>query len=338
MANKVKFSISLPVYNSAKYLKRCLDSIYSQDYPAELIEVIAVDGGSTDNSISILKEYPVKILDNPLRLGEYGMKIAVENASGDLLVLFAADNGLPGTDWFKKVASVFIENQSLSCVWGKMIASEDDPAIMRYYELIQSEPLAYFLNKNLDGYLKGAEIVNSAGLNYSIFKVSPLRPLCWGANGIIYKLSDVRHLFMGDKYIGDNEIFQYMVESGSNMVAYSKNLNIYHHTVGSVKQWVGKWKRNYTQIFLKTRNERRIDWFYCGNFRLKMLAWIFYSLVPVFSGVHAAYMSIRDKNIYWAYHPLMCFLQTCTYLFWTIVLREGRKSLIEHLYFRKAKL
>jgi len=328
----LKFSISLPVYNSAKYLDTCLRTIYEQDYPKELIEVLVVDAGSYDDTLKIARKYNAKIFDNPKKLGEYGMQIAVRNATGDLLILFAADNGLVGRDWLKTAAEIFTRHSGLSCLWGKMIASPDDPMIMRYYELIQSEPLAQFLNRNLSTYLKKAQPQDPKGLNYRMFEVDPRKPLCWGANGIIYRLSDVRELFLGDKYIGDNEIFQYMVEKGHNIVAYSSGFNIYHHTVSSIGHWVRKWKRNFTQIFLKTRHERRIDWFYYGNFKLKMFFWLVYSLIPVFSFSHAFYLMLRDRNAYWLFHPLMCFLQTVTYIYWTLALKEGRKALAEHVF------
>lgn len=327
-----KFSISLPVFNSEKYLKQCLETLQNQDYPKELIEVLVVDGGSSDSTLDIARSYNTKIFHNARRLGEYGMQIAVQQACGDLLILFAADNGLVGNDWLKKVAGIFVQKSDLSCIWGKMIAEECDPKIMRYYELIQSEPLAHFLNKNLGFYLKTAKMDECDGLKYQTFTVLPERPLCLGANGIVYRLSDVKDLFLTEKYVGDNEVFQYMVEKGKNQVAYAYNLNIYHHTVLSVGDWVKKWKRNYTQIFLKTRGERRIDWFYYGNFKLKMCLWLIYSLVPVFSIAHSVYLAIKEKNIYWFYHPLMCFLQTVTYLYWTVVLPEGRKNLLEHIY------
>lgn len=48
-------SIVIPVYNVEQYLKQCLDSVVNQSYPN--IEVIAVNDGSTDNSLQILKEY-----------------------------------------------------------------------------------------------------------------------------------------------------------------------------------------------------------------------------------------------------------------------------------------
>ncbi|MBN2883455.1 MAG: glycosyltransferase family 2 protein [Clostridia bacterium] len=48
-------SIILPVYNAEKYLKRCLDSLLEQTYHD--FEIVAVDDGSTDKSVGILKEY-----------------------------------------------------------------------------------------------------------------------------------------------------------------------------------------------------------------------------------------------------------------------------------------
>lgn len=51
----IKVSVILPIYNVEKYLKKCMDSIVRQTLKE--IEIICVDDGSTDDSLSILREY-----------------------------------------------------------------------------------------------------------------------------------------------------------------------------------------------------------------------------------------------------------------------------------------
>ena len=51
------FSIIIPVYNLENYITRALDSLLKQNFAPSLFEVIAVDDGSSDNSLNILNEY-----------------------------------------------------------------------------------------------------------------------------------------------------------------------------------------------------------------------------------------------------------------------------------------
>ena len=47
----VKLSIIIPVYNTEEYLPRCLNSCLEQDLPANEYEIIAINDGSSDNSL-----------------------------------------------------------------------------------------------------------------------------------------------------------------------------------------------------------------------------------------------------------------------------------------------
>lgn len=55
---KIKISVIIPVYNTEKFLKRCLDSVLNQTLKE--IEIIIINDGSTDNSLEILKTYAEK--------------------------------------------------------------------------------------------------------------------------------------------------------------------------------------------------------------------------------------------------------------------------------------
>lgn len=58
MKQSPKVSVIIPVYNVAKYLPECLDSVCAQTLKD--IEIICVNDGSTDNSPQILEEYAAK--------------------------------------------------------------------------------------------------------------------------------------------------------------------------------------------------------------------------------------------------------------------------------------
>ena len=86
----MKVSVIIPVYNSGKYLKRCLDSIRSQDF--EDFEVILVNDGSTDDSCKICEQY--SSIDDRFRVITQGnsgpdmaRKAGVSLAIGDYIML-----------------------------------------------------------------------------------------------------------------------------------------------------------------------------------------------------------------------------------------------------------
>jgi len=79
-------TVAVPVLNEERHLSACLDSIVAQNYQGEL-EILVVDGGSTDSTRSIASSYPgVRLLHNPRRLQSAGLNIALEAAKGDVLV------------------------------------------------------------------------------------------------------------------------------------------------------------------------------------------------------------------------------------------------------------
>ena len=57
----MKISLIIPVYNSEKYLSKCLDSIINQTFSLKNIEVIIINDGSTDNSEKIIMRYEKKL-------------------------------------------------------------------------------------------------------------------------------------------------------------------------------------------------------------------------------------------------------------------------------------
>ncbi len=127
MKDNIKVSVIIPVYNTERYLKECLDSVFSQTLKE--IEVIAVDDGSTDNSLKILYEYQ-KIHNNLMIFTQKNKKqgaarnVGIDHAKGETVLFLDSDDSLQ-----KNALSLLftqLKNQKLDIVTFDALAYDDE--------------------------------------------------------------------------------------------------------------------------------------------------------------------------------------------------------------------
>lgn len=99
-------SVAVLTYNTERTLRQCLSAIFDQEYPKSLYEVFLVDGGSTDDTLNIAKDFPVKIYmaEGTTRPG--ARNICMEKAKGEILVQVDSDVILP-KHWLAKAVKLF---------------------------------------------------------------------------------------------------------------------------------------------------------------------------------------------------------------------------------------
>jgi len=92
-----QISIIIPAYNEEKFIADCLKSVYNQDYPKDEMEVIVVDGHSTDKTAEIVRrEFPeVILLENPDKIVPISMNMGIKHAKGDYIVRLDAHAKYP---------------------------------------------------------------------------------------------------------------------------------------------------------------------------------------------------------------------------------------------------
>ncbi len=101
-------SINLVTFNSEKTIDNCLKSIFNLDYPRGKMEVVVADGGSTDGTLEILKRYRVKVIScEGRRIGEC-RQIALEESTGEVIVLTDSDVEV-GRNWLRKLVETLNE-------------------------------------------------------------------------------------------------------------------------------------------------------------------------------------------------------------------------------------
>lgn len=90
-----KVSIVIPIYNTEKYLRQCLDSITGQTLKD--IEIICVDDGSKDSSLSIIREYEkrdprIKVITKPNAGYGHSMNMGLDAATGEYFGIVDGDD------------------------------------------------------------------------------------------------------------------------------------------------------------------------------------------------------------------------------------------------------
>jgi glycosyltransferase involved in cell wall biosynthesis len=114
-------SVLVLTKNEADNIKRCLESIFSQESDREF-EVVVVDSGSTDATVEIAKGYPVRI--EQIRPESFHhartRNFAATLASGDVLVYLAADAIPASKKWLQFLVANFV-NPGVGAVYGRQL-------------------------------------------------------------------------------------------------------------------------------------------------------------------------------------------------------------------------
>ncbi|MDZ7315371.1 MAG: glycosyltransferase family 2 protein [candidate division KSB1 bacterium] len=117
-------SIVIPMLNEAGAIERCINSILHQDYPLEKIEIIVVDGLSTDGSreqVQALasKNPNIRLLDNPKKRTPISLNIGARNAKGSVVIILGAHTKIKQD--FVRLNIYYMNKLGVKCTGGTQI-------------------------------------------------------------------------------------------------------------------------------------------------------------------------------------------------------------------------
>ena len=148
-----KLSVIIPIYNTEKYLRKCLDSVCNQTYKD--LEIICVNDCSPDDSLKICKEYATK--DSRIKIinreKNGGLSVArnsgLDNASGEYIYFIDSDDYID-LDYIEKMVEM-IEKHSVDMVLNTHILAEcggkSQPFVWHRYK--KKLPQGEFLPKEI---------------------------------------------------------------------------------------------------------------------------------------------------------------------------------------------
>lgn len=130
----MKISVLTPSYNSGAYIERAIQSVLHQDY--DNIEHIVVDGGSSDNTLHILKRYDhLKWISEKDKGQSDAMNKAFKMSSGDIIVYLNADDYF-NPNVFQTVIDYFTQDKDLNILVGNLYMTSPEKTDIR---LVNSE-------------------------------------------------------------------------------------------------------------------------------------------------------------------------------------------------------
>ena len=123
MSNNTKVSIIIPCRNEEKYIGRCFDSIISQDYPKENLEILVIDGMSEDRTREVILEFSkrcpnIRLLENQKKITPTALNIGIRESRGEY-ILRADAHSIYENDYIKKCVE-YLEKTGADCVGGAL--------------------------------------------------------------------------------------------------------------------------------------------------------------------------------------------------------------------------
>lgn len=150
-------SVIIPCLNDAATLGEVLSALRSQTYPADRVEILVVDNGSTDKSRAIAVDHNVVLLDEYIRSAYVARNRAIGKARGDYLLFLDADT-IPCAVWIEELVRVASTSET-GMAGGRIENRIDGNALGSALLALLQDPEKRRASVEQDGRLSGGNMI-----------------------------------------------------------------------------------------------------------------------------------------------------------------------------------
>lgn len=341
MHYKSMVTIMIATFNSEKLLPRTLDAIKMQTYPAELIEILIIDGGSGDRTRKIAEEYGCLIIDNPKTEPINAKLIGMKAARGKYLVTIDHDEVMQNDHSIEnKVIMLERHPECKVALCSGYLRPDDYPWLNQYISEF-GDPFSLFIyrfskgfgifEKNLRRYYHvEADETEGFVVSFESIKKQPIFELCCMGTMI-----DREYFMSFDGVCNDSSIFVHlfyiMLQDGKNKVAFTVKDPLTHYSADSLKKYFPKikWRICNNVHFADMAKSGYGGRIYFGkSIKYRKYLFVPYTFLCIPAIVEGFYLAISRHNPIFMMHPIFCWYTLIEIVYQYILKITGRSPVM----------
>lgn len=334
MKNKNLVTIVIATFNSSKTLPFVLESISKQTYPQSCIEILIIDGGSTDTTLQIAKKFHCITIKNKKVEPLYAKYLGYIRASGQYIVYIDHDEVLQNMQSIEQRIMLFQKHSYIKAIVATGYESPPGYHVINKYINEFGDPFSFFiyrLSKHKDIFLrvmKQRYKVVSDTKNYSVVDLSsskniPIIELGAGGgmlDGMFFKrmfpeIKKEYHLIAH---------FLHLIRDSYPCLGIMKNDVLMHYSSDTLQSYIQKiiWRIKNNIFYANTIGASG----FTGReaYQSNMMKWKKYLFIPyacsvIFPIIDAIYLMITRRDYMYIIHvPLTLFTFGCIVYYLTL--------------------
>ncbi len=330
-------SIVTPTFNSMRTLGEYMDAILAQDWPAEALELVVADGGSTDGTTEALADYarrcafPIRVLPNPLRTAEAGKAVGVRAAAGDVVLLLDSDNILPASDWLRRMTAPFREREIVASEPISYTWRAGDSVINRYCALLgMNDPLCLFTGNydrlcGVTGRWTRLPREETDRGDYLSIRFAGMIPTM-GANGFLMRRAALLENFSGDYLFDIDVLWELMGKDPKLRVAKVKTgvVHLYCPDLATFRRKQRRRVKDY--LYFRDAKGRSYPWSGLGKGGIVLFCLSCVTILPLLIQALLGLARTRRDAAAWVFHLPACYVTLWVYGWGVLGALLGKKE------------
>jgi glycosyltransferase involved in cell wall biosynthesis len=315
-------SIIITSFNSEKTIPLVFRALKKQTLSSNLVEIIVIDGGSTDQTLQISRRNNTLLVHNPRVEQNYGKYLGYLRARGRYLMFLDSDEVLENRNCLQNRIKIFESYPQIKAVIGSGLKNPPSYPFINKYINDFGDPFSYFMYrtpKSSSFFMKMMvskySVVKTDDrciiFDFSKVKTLPLIELTGGASMI-----DVQYIKKEFPEIKKrpellNHMF-YLLQSKSPRIAIAKKDALIHYSSNNTLRYLHKisWRVKNNIYHVSTMGMAgfmgRNKYFYENKSGIKKFLFIPYAYTLVFPLADSFSLSLSRKDIGYLFHLPLC--------------------------------